>query len=156
VAAYVYKGESIFAVVYDPSVDELFTAEKGKGAFLNSHRIQVSTTDAKNILFNHFAEWNDVEQSKRIWDAMFDFHPYRNRQSYALSYCYVASGRFDGILSMTKDVFPEFAGSLIVNEAGGVFTNSNGQKNLKIADRLFIAGNNPTYTKLIETLNKAY
>ena len=65
-----------------------------------------------------------------------------------VNYCAVASGRADGIIAFTKDAFPEFAGSLIIKEAGGKFTNIEGSNNIAPTDRIFIGGNMESYKEL--------
>lgn len=66
-----------------------------------------------------------------------------------INYCAVASGKVDGIIAMTKDSFPEFAGALIIQEAGGKFTNIDGQSDLNSTDRIFIGGNTKIYDDLL-------
>jgi hypothetical protein len=66
----------------------------------------------------------------------------------AINYCGVACGRYDGVISLSKDSFPEFAGDLIIQEAGGRFTNIEGEDNIKPTDRIFIGGNKKCYDEL--------
>lgn len=154
VATHVVKSEPIFAVVYDPAVDELFTAQKGKGAFLNDKQIHVSSTSIAplSVNFNYYFGWKDTAQSHRIWQTLLMHNTYRNKQSFAVNYCNVACGRYDGIVSLCKDTFPEFAGSLILREAGGKFTNSAGEDLFNASDRVFIGGNPYAYTELFTVL----
>ena len=70
----------------------------------------------------------------------------------ALGYCALAKGEYDGMVTLTKDIFPEMAGSLIVEEAGGSFTNFKGEK-INFEDRKFILGNSKTHKKLLELLS---
>lgn len=77
---------------------------------------------------------------------MFDL--YRNTNSFAINYCHVACGRYDGTITLNKDSFPEFAGELMIREAGGVFYNIEEEENIKPEDRAFIGGNEVTYEKL--------
>ena len=66
----------------------------------------------------------------------------------AVNYCHVACGRYDGILSLTKDSFPEMAGSLIIREAGGRFINRRRNTNIQFDDRVFMGGNKFAVSKL--------
>ena len=129
-----------FAVVYDPSVEELFTAFAGRGAFLNSKSIHVSRGISKVIVRQSLA-WQDPRLSDRVLEAVQNKQIDKNSHSMAVNYCAVASGRADGIIAFTKDAFPEFAGSLIIKEAGGKFTNIEGSNNIAPTDRIFIGGN---------------
>ncbi len=152
VVTHLFKKEPIFTAVYDPSVDELFTAKKGEGAYLNNRQISVSegTSDKVSINFNYWWDWQDKNQANRMWTELLQFNTYRNKQSFAVNYCNIACGRYDGIVSFCKDTFPEFAGSLIIREAGGIFTNTNGESLFSSDDRIFIGGNKNTYQKLNE------
>jgi len=153
VCSHLHKGEVVFAAVYDPSVDELFTAIKDKGASLNGNKIRVSSRGKKRILFNLSYEWFNKPEAKDLWNKIYDLNAYRNSNSFAVNYCYVAAGRYDGIIAITKDSFPEFAGKLIIEEAGGIFTNKRKDKNINHADRIFVGGDESTYGELIELIN---
>ncbi len=129
VLSHLYKGELKFAVVYDPSVKELFTAEKGKGSFLNKKRIHVSDR-AKDIFFMagpYFIPPNKEKLLKIIGAMSDNGGTMRNVGSLGVHYAYVACGRADVAISFNKDTFPEFAGKLLVEEAGGKFTDLAGQ-----------------------------
>lgn len=119
--------ELMWGAVYDPLREELFTAEKGKGAFLNRDRITVSATDRldRAMLCTGFPY--DVRESA---DNNLDFlerfvktaQAIRRDGSAALDLCYVAMGRFDGFWEMKLKPWDIAAGALIVAEAGGRVT----------------------------------
>ena len=147
VVSHIHDGQTQFAAVYDPSADELFTARAGKGAFLNGRPIHVSGATRRvlqNIAFSRY----DQPQSVALRQATEDFDPLRNEVSFAVNYCWVADGRFDGVVSFSKDAFPEFAGELIIHEAGGKFTNIDGGT-VQPDDRVFIGGNTEIYDELM-------
>ena len=144
----------VFAAVFDPAVNELFTAYAGKGAFLNDKPIRVSMGSSKIILRPSMA-WNDPEVIKRAAEALKNFNIENNRFSMAVNYCAVAAGRADGVAAFTKDSFPEFAGSLIVREAGGIFTNIEGKSNIQPNDRIFLSGNPSCYQKSYTLVKEA-
>jgi len=73
----------------------------------------------------------------------------------AVNYCSVASGRADGIVVFTKDAFPEFAGQLIIKEAGGKFTNIQGSEKLLSDDRIFVGGNLKSYKTIYPLVKNA-
>jgi len=152
VCSHLHKGEVVFAAVYDPSVNEFFTAIKGKGAFLNGNKINVSNRGEKSILFNLSRKWFNRPEGKELWSKQYDLNVYRNSNSFAVNYCWVAAGRCNGIIAVTKDSFPEFAGKLIIEEAGGIFTNKRKDKNINQADRIFVGGDKSTYNELMELI----
>ena len=148
VCSHIYDGKVIFAAVYDPSIDELFTAYKGKGAFINGDRITVESRGKHRIIFNLSYTWAEKPESKKLWSSLYGFNIYRYSNSFAVSYAWVAAGRYDGIIALTKDSFPEFAGKLLIEEAGGVFRNIDDEENIKHSDRIFIGGSKDTCEKL--------
>jgi myo-inositol-1(or 4)-monophosphatase len=124
-------GVVTFGAVYDPMLDELYTAEKGKGAYLNGKKITVSAINelGRGLLATGFPY--DLRASK---DNNLDFfsefslkaQAIRRAGSAALDLCYIASGRFDGYWEMKLRPWDVAAGSLIVNEAGGRVTDFSG------------------------------
>lgn len=153
VIAHLIDNETKFACIYDPSVDELFTAYSGKGSFLNGNQIFVSEEKRKIIVrgITHYQDTDLVE--KILLSTQKKFEVEKSYYSYAFDYCLVACGKIDGVISLTKDSFPEFAGSLIVQEAGGIFTNKNGNGSIKETDRIFVLGNRDTYLELFDIIS---
>lgn len=129
--AFETHGERRLGVVYDPMRDEMFSAEKGRGAWLNGEPIRVSTTpDLDHSLLvtgfpydirqnpdnnlDHFARFSLLTQGvRRLGSA-------------ALDLCYVAAGRFDGFWEMRLSPWDVAAGALIAEEAGAIVTNMHG------------------------------
>lgn len=148
-----FKGEIIAGVVYDPMRDELFTAEKGAGAFLNNKRIHVSKIDslAASLLstgFPPFANNHDlnIEYYYRFTRLS---HGVRRAGSAALDLCSVASGRFDGFWELKLNPWDKAAGVLIVLEAGGRVTDvENGPFEL-LGDDIF-ASNGLVHNAMVE------
>ncbi len=153
VISHVVKHEVVFAVIHNPSNGDLFVAEKDKGCYLNGTKVSVSDRTHK-IILRESSKWQDHDLVLRIQNALTGYEIIYNAHSMGLNYCAVASGQVDGIISLTKDSFPEFAGSLIIKEAGGVFTNEKGHANISDSDRIFIGGNANMQFKLMEILNK--
>lgn len=149
VCSHLHKGEVVFACVYDPSVEEIYVAEKGKGASLNGRSINVSEKEDSMVLFNLSEKWEGTAEGKKYFSALFDNKVFRNTNSFAINYAWVAAGKFSGIFAMTKDTFPEYAGQLLIEEAGGIFTNDRGEINIKPDDRIFIGGSKDIHRKLI-------
>ena len=150
VAAHVHHGQVVFAVVYDPSIDELFTANRGQGAQLNGQPIHLSAT-SKKIMLNLAPPHFGTKQTAEIWNQLTDLNLYRNTNSFAINYCWVAAGRFDGVVTLAKDSFTEFAGSFMIQEAGGQFSTFTGEA-VSPQARHFFGGNAETYAKLSERI----
>ena len=154
VCSHLHKSEVVFAAVYDPSTDEMFTAFKNEGAFLNGKEIKVgNSVGGESIVFNLSNKWHEKPEAKDIWNKAYDFNACRTPSSFAVSYCWVAAGRYDGVIALTKDSFPEFAGKLIIEEAGGIFTNQRQEKNLIHSDRVFAGGSSEVYNRLIKIID---
>jgi myo-inositol-1(or 4)-monophosphatase len=118
-------------VVYDPMRDEMFTAERGKGAFLNGRPLRVSSATElqKSLLVTGFPydAWNTPQDNFGNFVKLGKLtQGVRRLGSAALDLCYVAAGRFDGFWEMALKPWDVAAGGLIGEEAGAVVTNVNG------------------------------
>ncbi len=117
----------VAGVVYDPNFDELFTAEKDKGAQLNGEAINVSNTSklSESLLATGFPYWTR-ERPGRLFDHFRIFtlkaHGVRRAGSAALDMCAVACGRLDGFWEEGLKPWDTAAASVIVNEAGGMIS----------------------------------
>jgi myo-inositol-1(or 4)-monophosphatase len=125
------EDEIIVGVVYDPMRDELFTAQKGHGAFLNGKNISVSSVDIliKSLLATGFPYDRKVSGKNNLdyfHDLLMASQEVRRDGSAALDLCYVASGRFDGFWELKLKSWDVAAGSLIVSEAGGMISDLSG------------------------------
>ena len=125
-----HKGERIAGVVYDPTRDELFAAEKGSGAFLNGQPMQVSRTKelAECLVATGFPS-RKRHKNPNIYfyhQLTLRTHGVRRAGSAALDLCYVASGRLDGFWEFNLNPWDTAAGVLIVQEAGGRVTDFAG------------------------------
>lgn len=129
--AFEEAGEVTFGAVYDPMMDEMFTASRGKGACLNGQKIGVSSIGelGKSLLATGFPY--DLRSSDR--NNLENFSAFslkaqaiRRAGSAALDLCYIASGRFDGYWEMKLRPWDVAAGALIVREAGGLVTDFSG------------------------------
>lgn len=118
-------------LLIDPYHREMFHAEKGKGAFCNGERIKVSGISGlgKSLLATGFPyAKDDMERNNLIEFNRFlpGIQCIRRMGSAALDLCYVASGRIDGYWEPLLKPWDTAAGSLIVQEAGGIVTKYNG------------------------------
>lgn len=124
-------GRAEAAAVYDPTRRELFTAERGEGAFLNGARLRVSAADRliDSLLVTGFPY--DVHQQNADLVGLFgaflgQARAVRRLGSAALDLCYVGAGRFDGFWEQHLKPWDVAAGALIVTEAGGQVTGMDG------------------------------
>ena len=131
--ALVIKKEIVVGVVYNPVLKELFTAIKGKGAFLNGQPIKVSTKDALDQAL--LATEIGVSRDEQVMDAIFDrlrqvtmrMRSIRCSGACALNLCSVACGRIDVMYEVGfGGCWDCAAGALIVTEAGGEMLDPSG------------------------------
>jgi len=126
-----YHGEVIAGVVYDPTRDELFSATRGAGAYLNDQRISVSRVAdlAEALLATGFPPFADNHHLNIQFYFRFTMlsHGIRRAGSAALDLCSVAAGRFDGFWELKLNPWDKAAGSLLVTEAGGRVTDLRGR-----------------------------
>lgn len=126
--AYELKGELVVGCVFCPKTNEMFTAAKGEGAFLNGEKIHVSDVSVPkesfwHISFNHRQPWaNDyiMERLPAISKAVSDM---RRSASAAYDLCCVASGRCEGFFENRLYIYDVAAGIVILQEAGGKVTS---------------------------------
>ena len=125
-------GETVFGCVYDPYLDEMFTAEKGKGAYINGSRIYASErTTADSVVSFGTAPYyrgtmtdDSFAYAKDVYLMSADL---RRSGTAALDLVYVAAGRLDGFFELSLFPWDIAAGKLIAEEAGGIVTKVNGQ-----------------------------
>jgi myo-inositol-1(or 4)-monophosphatase len=125
-----HKGERIAGVVYDPTRNELFAAEKGGGAFLNGNAIQVSNVGnlAESLVATGFPSHKRHKNPNIHFYHQITLrtHGVRRAGSAALDLCYVACGRFDAFWEFNLNPWDTAAGTLIVEEAGGKVSDFRG------------------------------
>jgi myo-inositol-1(or 4)-monophosphatase len=155
--AYAHKGEVTAGVVYDPMRNELFTASKDCGAFLNGKQIQVSHRRnlVESIITTGFNYDRGVIMEKTLETirALFLCHiqGIRRTGSAALDMCWVASGRFDGFFEYLLSPWDFAAGMLIVREAGGICGDCSGNS-LNIHANSVVVSNACIYEELLKTV----
>lgn len=119
--------ETVVGVVYNPSLDELYRAELGGGAFVNDRPLRVSSVDEliRSLLTTGFP-YNAALRPVALahWNAFsYAAQAIRRYGAAALDLCFVAAGRFDGFYEAHLGPWDAAAGALIVAEAGGTITN---------------------------------
>ena len=125
-------GEIIAGVIYDPLRDEMFSAERGKGAFLNGKAIHVSKTRtlAESLTATGFPSHKRHSSPNMHFyqEITLRSHGVRRAGSAGLDLAYVACGRLDGFWEFNLNPWDTSAGILLVEEAGGTVTHFDGGK----------------------------
>ncbi|WP_338771898.1 inositol monophosphatase family protein [Massilia sp. METH4] len=128
------RGVITLGVVYDPVRNELFTAEKGAGAFLNEKRIRVRKLDRISgaLLGTGYKNGSPkaLDEYLKMYGIMAErCHGVRRAGSAALDLAYVACGRLDGYYEKSLQPWDIAAGTLLVTEAGGIAGEFDGESN---------------------------
>lgn len=156
--ALLYRGELILGVVYDPSRQDLFYAEKGSGAFLNGQRIKVSsiTEPALSLIATGFPFRNKqyIDSYIKIFHSLlYSVSDLRRAGAAAIDLAYVACGRVDGFFEFALSPWDVAAGSLLIKEAGGVVSDfEGGDEYLKTGH--IIAGNQVIHSFLVKKIKE--
>ena len=153
-----HDDEIVLGVVYDPMRGELFTAQKGQGAFLNGKPIRVSGIDTliKSLLatgFPYDRKMSEKNNMDYFHDLLMASQEVRRDGSAALDLCYIASGRFDGFWELKLKPWDVAAGSLIVREAGGMVSDFSGTR-FSIYDNEILASNGVIHGQMMERLKE--
>lgn len=154
--ALAYRGEVVQAVVYDPNANELFTATRGGGAFLNERPIRVGARAelADGLIGTGFPfrKTDDVETYTRLFVEMSGACAgLRRPGACALDLANVAAGRLDGFFEQGVNAWDMAAGSLLITEAGGcVGDYAGGGDFLRLGE--IVAGNPAVYAQMLPKL----
>ena len=156
--AMVSHGETVFGAVYNPYLDEMFSAEKGKGAFCNGKPIHVSARplDRALVMFGtspyYKEEFSDrtFATCKKVFMACADL---RRSGSCALDLAYLAAGRVDVFFEYRTFPWDIAAGVLLVSEAGGILSTIDGSP-LRFDGPTTILGASPAcYDSVLKFIN---
>jgi myo-inositol-1(or 4)-monophosphatase len=149
-------GETVAGLIYNPVLDELYTAEKGQGAFLNNRRLRVA---ARRALADCLVTVGIPHRGKSGHDRflaeckglMTHAAGIRRTGSAAIDLAWVAAGRFDGYMESGLSPWDIAAGALLVREAGGLVTDAQGGKRmLETGD--IVAANAQVHRAMLEIL----
>ncbi|MBP6006484.1 MAG: inositol monophosphatase [Rhodoferax sp.] len=152
------KGKIEQAVVYDPTRNDLFTATKGRGAYMNNRRIRVAKrTELKTCLISTgfpYRQDDDLNTYLRLMGEMIQRTAgLRRPGAAALDLAYVAAGYTDGFFEIGLQPWDVAAGSLLITEAGGLVGNFSGESNF-LEQRECMAGNPRIYGQMVAILGK--
>ncbi|MBN1448129.1 MAG: inositol monophosphatase [Bacteroidetes bacterium] len=152
-------GELVLGVIYDPARDEMFTAERGAGAFLNGERIHVSdeTRIDRAMLVTGFP-YNIRENPDYCYERFIGFlkeaQAIRRLGSAALDCAYVAAGRLDGFWEVSLQPWDKAAGHLLIEEAGGRVSDFSGAPH-DIYALPFLGSNGRIHDEMLRVLEEA-
>ncbi|MBN3039163.1 MAG: inositol monophosphatase [Candidatus Omnitrophica bacterium] len=149
--------ELILGVIYDAMRDELFSAQKGQGAFLNGKRIKVAQTDTlkQALLITGFYYDRGKKMSENLRHIKLflekNISGIRRFGSAALDLCYVACGRASGFWEFELKPWDFAAGKLIIEEAGGEVTGRYGEP-VELESSFIVASNGRLHRKMLQVI----
>ncbi|WP_196260539.1 inositol monophosphatase family protein [Pelagibacterium limicola] len=150
------SGEIVGSVIYNPVMDELFTAEKGNGVWLNNRRLRVGSrkhmADALLVTgINSRGNAIDALQLRQLAHITPSAAGIRRSGSISIDLAWLAAGRFDGVWEAGLQPWDVAPGSLMVREAGGFITDYSGG-NDAIAKGEVVAGNQYLQPELLKAI----
>ncbi len=150
------KGVLSLAVVYDPTRNELFTAERGRGAHLNDRRLRVSKqTRLQDALIGTGFPYRDFSYLDDYLKMFRELLPktagLRRPGCASLDLAYVAAGRYDGFWEAGLKPWDMAAGVLLIQEAGGLVTDFDGGENY-LATGNVVGGNPKVFSQLLQVI----
>ncbi|MDX8493709.1 inositol monophosphatase family protein [Mesorhizobium sp. VK22B] len=152
------QGQIVAGVVYNPAMDELYTAERGGGAFMNDRRLRVAgrakLTDAViGCGVPHLGRGQHGNFLIELRNVMAEVSGVRRLGSAALDLAYVAAGRMDGFWETGLSSWDIAAGTLLIREAGGFVSDMDGGQDMLEAGSI-VAGNELIQRALLKTVKK--
>lgn len=138
------KNEIIASVIYEPIGDNLYWAEKGKGAYLNNTRLRIGKcTEIKKSLASYSLDFHEVIQKETSFSRYFG--------CVSLTLAYVASGKIDLFVGKDLKIWDIAGGTLLVKEAGGIIDDLNKKENVLDSGNVLAAN-----TRLFEKAQKVF
>jgi myo-inositol-1(or 4)-monophosphatase len=152
------NGEIVAGVVFNPATDELYTAEKGGGAFLNDRRLRVAArkelSDAVVICgVPHLGRGNHGKFLVELRHVMGEVAGVRRFGSASLDLAYIAAGRCDGFWEVGLAAWDIAAGILLIKESGGWVSDFDGKTNM-LETGSVVAGNEYIHKALLEVTHR--
>ena len=152
-----HNKEIICGIIYDPIKDEMFTAEKGNGSYLNNQRMRVSSrSKLEDCMIFTGGPKREAKNKELALKEYYKFStkvllPIRKLGSASLDMAYVAAGRCDGFWQRNLNYWDIAAGIILVKEAGGFVTDFQGE-NQYIKNKTVLATNSKINKEMIEVL----
>lgn len=149
-----FNKELILGVVYDPDLSNIYYAEKGKGAYLNGNKIHVSNCSLKDSLvlfgtcpYEHHLAPQTFELAEKIFYECIEL---RRSGTAALDICYVASGKCDLYFELILRPWDWAGATMVLLEAGGVFSKVNEEKLYPNEIESYVCGNSTNIKEFYE------
>src|SRR5690606_19162417 len=148
------QGQIVAGVIYNPAMDELYTAERGGGAFMNDRRLRVAgrrhLSDAVITTgIPHLGRGHHGQALVELPNVMGEAAGIRRFGAASLDLAYVAAGRVDGYWERWLSPWDMAAGILMVREAGGFCSDISGGQDM-LDDGAVVAGNEPIQKALLK------
>ncbi|MFC4623669.1 inositol monophosphatase family protein [Daeguia caeni] len=152
------QGQIVAGVIYNPALDELYTAERGGGAFLNDRRLRVAArTKLVDAVIGtgipHLGVGHHGHYLVELRNVMAEVSGVRRMGAAALDLASVAAGRLDGFWEDGLSPWDMAAGIIMVREAGGFLSDKNGGQDM-FTTRNIVAGNEAIHRALLKTIKK--
>ena len=152
------NGEIVAGVIFNPATDELYTAERGGGAFLNDRRLRVGARRALSDCVvgcgvPHLGRGNHGKFLLELRHVMGEVAGIRRLGAAALDLAYVAAGRMDGFWETDLSPWDVAAGLVLIREAGGFASDMSGPTNI-FESRNVVAGYEYVQKALLEVVNR--
>ena len=152
------QGQIVAGVIYNPAMDELYTAERGGGAFVNDRRLRVAGRSklADTVIgtgIPHLGRGHHGNYLIELRNVMAETAGIRRIGSAALDLAYVAAGRLDGFWEESLSPWDIAAGILMIREAGGFVSDKSGGQDM-LDSGTIVAGNEAVHRALLKTLKK--
>ena len=152
------QGQLVAAIIYNPAMDELYTAERGGGAFMNDRRLRVAgrskLTDAViGTGVPHLGSGHHGNYLVELRNVMGEVSGVRRLGAASLDLAYVAAGRLDGFWEDGLAPWDVAAGILMIREAGGFATDRDGGPDIYDSQTI-VAGNEAIHRSLLKTIRK--
>jgi len=154
-----HKGPITQGVIYDPIRNDLFTATRGSGAYLNDRRLRVSSLlKMEDALIGSGFPYSSMAHQERymrmLAEVMRKSAGIRRPGSAALDLAYVAAGRYDGFWELGLKPWDMAAGTLLIQEAGGLVSDLEGN-NQFLETGSVVAGNPKIFAQLLSLVSRA-
>jgi myo-inositol-1(or 4)-monophosphatase len=153
----IIRHRTVLGAIYNPILDEMFTAIRGRGAFLNSkrtHTSRASSLRGASLIFDWWKTEPSIPDPLHLAKQIYRYtRTLRSPGSVALNLCSVAAGRFDGLITVYPKTpsYETAAGCLIAQEAGAMVTNSLG-RSWETFRRSLIAGGPRIHRQLMKLI----
>ena len=153
------EGELVAGLIYNPASGDIYTAERGKGAFLNDNRrLRVASRGLDNAVIvmgvPHRGKPGHERHLRELAAVMRDCSGIRRTGSAALDLAWVAQGRFDALLGARYPPWDMAAGIVLVREAGGLVSDPDGRQNMLKAGAI-VCGNEAIHDALLKRVAAA-